>query len=532
MTEQANEVPSWVLVITNFLSENIAWIALIVFMVVFREALSDFFKRLTGFHYSNGDSKLGLNAESPSKNELVQEKDESQANDEKPQEVEVSVSKDGVTDWFSDVDSALEEGDIEGAKRVFKEYELNAKNQSKLHKDKSIYFYLLFHKVNDRDAIPNLEKQVEQSQTEELRYEALTWLSYCLDDSKQHQREINLWSTELPKFQSLHLTVKASIKLAQAHRANGSLEQAKKIVLSQLKQVKQGTLKASLYSTLAQIEEDMGNKVLGSYCRDKSVENDPENLDEVFTSAYNASDSGVDELSISNYVLLTSVSPKRSVAWNNLGVQAKNSGCKYKSIELYGKAAELGETLAMANQGYALLDAGFIDEAERIASEALKVRDVHKNVHSLMSKIATVKKAEFKKWQDLQRKASTKQAHYRKYTEKYYLGSAEEFEGTWIIEGQEKNISNCSEQISVTWESVGGLSDTRMKFSLRGKVTGATFKGHYKSEVLDQTKSSLLTGLGNFETECLGYVDSDCISVFSIEKGSERAVKLSRKNAI
>ncbi|EKO3656939.1 tetratricopeptide repeat protein [Vibrio metschnikovii] len=531
MKEEVSEIPSWVSVVTNFLSDNIAWLAFIVFIIVFKEALSDFFKRLTGIHYTNGGSKLGLNAEPPSKNEVVQEKDDSQVNDEKYQEVEVSISKDGVTNWFSDVDSALQKDDIESANKIFKEYELNAKDQIQLHKDKSIYFYLLFHDANDRHAIPNLEKHAQHAPTEELRYEALTWLSSCFHKSKQYPRDIELWTKESLEFESLDLVVNSYQNLAQAYRANGDVEQAKKVLLTQLHQVGKGALKASLYSTLALIEEDMGNKVLGSYCRDKSVENYPENLGEVFTSAYNASESGVDELSISNYVLLTDVSPKKSIAWNNLGVQAKESGCKYKSIEFFNKAIELGETLAMANQGYALLDAGFIDEAERIANKALSMEDVHKNVYSLMSRIETVKKEESKKWQDLQRKASTKQAHYRKYTEKHYLGSFEEFDGTWIIEAQEKNISKCSDEITIVWESIAGLSDTKMKFSLKGKVTGATFKGRYKSESIDQTKSSILAGLGGFETECLGYVDGDCIYVFSTEKGSDRTVKLSRKNA-
>ena len=459
-------------------------------------------------------------------------KDESQANDEKSQEVEVSVSNDGVTNWFSDVNSALEKDDVESANKIFKEYELNAKDQSKLHKDKSIYFYLLFHEANDQHAIPNLEKHAQHAPTEELRYKALTWLSFCFQESKQYPRDIELWTKESLKFESSDIVVNSYQNLAQAYRANGDLDQAKKVLLTQFQKVEKGILKASLYSTLALIEEDMGNKDLGSYCRDKSVENYPENLDEVFTSAYNASECGVNELSISNYVLLTSVSPKKSIAWNNLGVQAKESGCKYKSIEFYNKAVELGETLAMANQGYALLDAGFIDEAERIAKEALAMEDVHKNVYSLMSRIATVKKEELKKWQDIQRKASTKQAHYRKYTEKHYFGSSEEFDGTWIIEAQEKNISKCDDQINLVWESITGLSDTKMKFSLRGKVTGATFKGHYKSESIDQSKSSILVGLGSFETECLGYVDGDCIHVFSSDKGGDRTVKLSRKKAI
>ena len=74
MKEEVSEIPSWVSVVANFLSDNIAWLAFIVFIIVFREALSDFFKRLTSFHYSNGESKLGLNAEPPIKNEAVQEK--------------------------------------------------------------------------------------------------------------------------------------------------------------------------------------------------------------------------------------------------------------------------------------------------------------------------------------------------------------------------------------------------------------------------------------------------------------------------
>ncbi|WP_318480383.1 tetratricopeptide repeat protein [Photobacterium leiognathi] len=520
----------WLQIAVDFISNNIGWLTFIVFIVVFRDALSDLFKRLTGLNISNGESKLGLNAVPPMKSESMEPQQDSPVSEPKAQELEPVVSENEAKSWFAAVNEALEEGDIEKSRKVFKAYELEATDQSKLYSDKSLYLYLMFHKANDRSAIALLEKHLDESPNEELRYNALTWLSYCLNDSKQFSKDIELWRNESSRFQSQEIDTKVAKDLAFAYRANGDLDEAKNILINKLKTLQQSKHKALIFSALALVEEEQGNKAMGAYCRDKSVENDPENLDEVFSSAYNASEAGIDELAISNYVLLTGVNPKNSTAWNNLGVQAKESELNTKAIENYGKAIELEDTLAIANQGYALLHAGFVDEAERMASKALECKEIHENVYSLLSRISSVRKEENKKWLEIQSKAFKKQVKFRKYTDKYYLGDPSEFSGTWSIGSEEKSIVTGKDKVSISWESQVGLS-TKTKFTITGLITGASFRGQYKSEAVEQAKTSLLGGLSNFNLDCLGYVHGESLYVFSLKKDSERNIEFKKSNA-
>jgi hypothetical protein len=65
-----------------------------------------------------------------------------------------------------------------------------------------------------------------------------------------------------------------------------------------------------------------------------------------------------------------------------------------RSVEAYQKAEEMGETLAMSNLGQKYVAAGFAKEAQALCDEALSVKDYHKNVGLLASRLKALSEEE------------------------------------------------------------------------------------------------------------------------------------------
>ncbi|MUK94789.1 hypothetical protein GNP80_20495 [Aliivibrio fischeri] len=530
MSEVTGQGGNSLIILTEFLTNNIGWVSFIVFIIFYKQGLSNLLTRITGLNFSNGESKLGLDAAPPSNIEVIHQESEEATIESKHQEqLEIVRNDTEIEDWFSIVNKHLENNNVDKAKKAFKAYELEEEDQDKLYEDKGLFLFLVYSKANDLTVIPLLEKHINESINEKQRYSALIWLSFCFNNSKQFNRNIELWLNEISNFKSEEVKINATEQLARAYSTNSDFEEAKQVLIKKLSTIKNNKQKSSFYSTLARVEEELGNKTISAYCLDKAVEYNPENLDELFNSAYNASEAGVHELAISNYSLLTDMNPKNSTAWNNLGVEAKEIGLKAKSVENYIKAAALNETLAMANEGYALLNAGFIDEAESKVKKALECSDIHNNIHSLMSKISSVKKEEEKKWIEIQKTASQKQRKLRKYIEKYYLGVSDSFHGEWFIKNGDKVTLCFDNEIKISWEQTLGISRNKTNFTITGLITGGTFKGQYKSESVEQANTTILGIVGNLNVDCLGYVDGNEVHIFSLGKDKDISIELHKK---
>ncbi|WP_367317449.1 hypothetical protein ABF162_08200 [Vibrio coralliilyticus] len=528
MIQETNSGLNWLLITTSFISSNIGWFVLAFFLYICRHSLSNLLNRLTSFTFANGDSQVGLSAAPPVEETLSNSPiEETAKNDPNVQEqIEDEPQNENSNDWFEKVYNALEQGEIETASKAFKNHELDEQDSNKLYMDKSIFLRLLFHKANDRTAIPKLKKHLDTAETEEQKYDALMWLSSCFRDSKQFDNDIELWSNELTTFDSIKIDTDVTIRLAEAYRFTNELKQAKKILVQKLTTIEDSIQKSKIYSELAVAEKEAGNAVQASYCRDKAAELDPSDLNELFDAAYQSSEAGLAEIAISNYTLLTKLNPKHSTAWNNLGVQLKEAGLRIKSIDSYSKATELGDTLALANQGYALLGAGFIDEAEKLALKALKHSNVHENVHKLSAQIADKRKQEEEKWKDTLDKSSIMQSRLRTYTEKYYLGSCNNFKGRWLINNNQVEVVQSGNEVEFSWKYPDG--DTHKNRTLKGRITGDSFQGKYKSASENKPRQNLLSTLSDFDIDCFGYIEGERLFVFSKDSDRDISVELHR----
>jgi tetratricopeptide (TPR) repeat protein len=505
-----NESPSMAIdalrVITEFLSDNSLTIVFLVLLIICRDAISSFISRLTSFKYKTGESELGMEAAAPpedkEKNSDLRTADEKPSPEDKKSEIEKKEES-----WLPDMHKAFEEGRIEDAEVAFKKYALDEKDEVKVEENRAFYLYLRFEKGQDNSAIDELEKLSRTGKTEDSRFNTLIWLSFCLNDSMQTHKEIQLWRSTVEETKSVFLKTRAIVNLAYALNRDDSSVEAKKLLTDRLIAVMEDAQKALLYEALSKVEDTLGNKSLSVFCKDKSLEFDPNNRGELFNSAYAASDEDIDEISISNYIKLIRIDGNNSTALNNLGVRAQEAGLKIKAIDQYKKSSTHKNTLAMANQGYSLLGAGFTDEAEEIAKEALKQDEPHQNVHSLLAEINERKEKQNKDWEELSQKALSRQKIIREYTEQFYLGNPKLLEGNWNASGTyPMTIKIENDLLKASWvEAVGALGGGTYTVELTGKVSGSTFDGAYARKRSEGSPSTLLGLSGNTNQACIGY---------------------------
>lgn len=530
-------------IITEFLSDNFVYILLFTLLVICRNAISDLIRRLTNLKLRKGDSELGIEAVAPTpKIEATTMEKAAEPPTETSEDKERTTKEEEVQEqnWFVKMNIAIDEGRIDDAKNAFNDYALKEQDSVKLQRNKTIFLYDLFTKGKDNSAIEQLENLVNASTNDESKYVTLTWLSFCLRDSSQTDKEIEIWRKSINSFSSGNIITNASVDLAYALDRAGNASEAKDLLVSRLVSVSTSGEKAKIYSALSRIEKSLGNNRLAIYCKDKSLELDPNNRDELFNAAYKASEEGVDDLSISNYITLLRIDENNSTALNNLGVLAKEANLQLKAVEKYKKSSSYDNTLAMANQGFLLVNSGFLEEAEDIAKKALQVENPHENVHKLFTRISELKKEQDAEWVKLVSKSIERQKFVRNYTHAYYEGDNKNFDGDWETEnGNTITINVEKDKLEATWQELGNALSPEKKYNvtLTGKVNNSAFLGQYnKIKEREQSRRTTLLGLGlslNIDVACIGILSTDG-SVFTLVSENHKdnfSLTLKRKNA-
>lgn len=513
MNESPNTMVEALKIITEFLSDNSFSIVLLVLLIICREAISSFILRIISLSFKQGNTTLGIEAAAPPEgNENIKglpRTDEKPSPEEKNSQIDEVEGKEA--GWLSEMHKAFNEGRLDDAEKTFRKYALDEKNEIDLERNKAFYLYFKFDKGKDNFAIEELEDLARTAKTEDSKFHTLMWLSFCLNDSMQYRKQIELWRSAVEEIESESLKTKAIANLAFALNEEDESIEAKKFLVERLSSTVDYAQKSTLYGALSIIENSLGNKSISIYCKDKSLEFDVNNRDELFNSAYAASDADIDEISIGNYIKLIRIDDDNSTALNNLGARAQEAGLKIKAVDNYKKSANYNNTLAMANQGYLLLEAGFADEAENIAKQALKFDTPHLNVHSLIAAINEKKQEQNEEWSKLSEKSLTRQKMIRKYTEQYYLGNPNLLKGDWLVSNSyPTTITIEKDIIKATWvEPVGALSLSSYTAELKGKVSGSTFEGKYTRKRNESSPNTLLTLVGDLDQLSIGYISDD-----------------------
>lgn len=141
---------------------------------------------------------------------------------------------------------------------------------------------------------------------------------------------------------------------------------------------------------------------------------DPTDIDTRFSLAYKYGEKGSNELAAMHYARIP-YAERSAIAWNNFGVALDQIGLAAKSVNAYRKSEKMGETLAMSNLANKLIEAGFLSEAKAICDEALKLKDIHKNVGSTFGLLKGVPDDEEKKELEAVRRVKPLSEFYKEF---------------------------------------------------------------------------------------------------------------------
>lgn len=492
-------------------------ISILIFSIVliFKKPISDRIKGLTKISHGKGKSKTKAEfnqSNSTGTKEVVQgysstktvESDESI-------NIENEQNK-GDRDWLSDVITKFNKKEPNKAEDIFNKYLKNEKDSAKRDNAKLIYLYHKFNYEKDNSVINEIEELIRTTTLDDnFKFRAFLELSFCYNISMQNEKRVNLWRTAITKIKDHELLTSATIQLSGALNKEDKSLEARQLLIDRLSKVNQEKEKSDLYYGLSRIESSLGHDSIAIYCKNKSLEYDPTNKDKLFRSAYEASNKDIDEVSISNYVKLINIDGNNSMALNNLGVVVKESGLEIQAINNYKKASNHNNTLAMSNQGYMLLNAGFADEAEKIANEAISLDDTHENVHNLIVKIKNERTKQQEEWNKITKKALKQQKVMQEYIEQYYLGDSNSLEGDWLVnDSTSVNLTIHDDSFKISWSKKDGTHI----IELNGKVSGSTFNGVYEEENKNDTSYvvSILSSLPK-SIPCIGYLSENKNSI-------------------
>lgn len=513
----------------ELISNNVIYIVIVVTLIIFKAPLSSFISRWISVSAKKGGSEFGVKAAPPQ--ELNEDKMKYPTTEETPLEPCIALEEKDETNKCNNFFNALLDGDLERAEVEFKKYALDEKDEIKLEKTKARYLYLKYKTAKDNSAFDELNSLAHTATNEESKYSYLNFLSFCLLDNMQYEQNISIWENSIPTFTSHKIIIQAVISLSIALNKDEQSNKAKDLIIEYLSKTEDCLQKASLFNALSTIEDTLGNNTVSTYCKDKSLEYDPNNREQLFDSAFKASNEKIRDISISNYIKLINISNDNSYALNNLGAEAQSVKLTTKAIENYKKSSTHKNTLAMANQGFLLLEAGFIEEAEEIANKALQLKDTHKNIHILITAIDDKKELQNKKWESLVVKSLQRQKTIRNYTEQYYLGTPSELEGNWIIKDDSvTNITIKNNTLNTEWTEPGFIDGSVINIKVNGKVSGSTFSGKYtkESDKENSNTSPLLNPAINHD--CIGFLTDNnrSLALISLEEGVDFYLKLSR----
>lgn len=408
----------------------------------------------------------------------------------------------------------------------FGSYHEKEPDQEEKEQNEAYFLYNLYTKESDKKAIDRLERLVQSASSEESKMSALVWLSFCYSNSNDHEKQINLWNTALQDIKGSHHKTQCIEHLSYALKADGRSQEGLSLLENRLQQVSSDEEKIAIYKAIAAMEKDLENGLMNALSMEKVVELKPDDKENLFGAAYAQSQAEMRSLSICNYRTLLKLESNNSMAINNLGVCAAEYDLYTKAVEYYSEARNKGNTLAMANLGYKFLDAGFYQDAEEIAKEALKNESPHKNVYSLLSRIDEIKNNHSDKWSSLQKKARSFQKNIRKYVEAYYssLGTQNQFLGRWFTEhGIEVDVSLSGQMIKAEWvEKSGALALNEYGISLSGMAKNASASVRYIKKRTNSKPSTLL-GLSDSKKDvsCLSYIETENSSWFIFSKNMD-----------
>jgi tetratricopeptide (TPR) repeat protein len=298
-----------------------------------------------------------------------------------------------------------------------------------------------------------------------------------------------------------------------------------------------------LYATMRDLAGLRKDNYLSLAALEGEINQSPAAFRTRFSLAYLHSEVGNYDLALHHYLQILP-HDRKAMDWNNLGAAYHHLKINGRAIAAFRNAEEMGETLAMANLGYSLLQAGFVDEAKSICAKALAIEGFHKNVGQLSTAILENDGTETKTVNSTLDEAKPRIAFYKLFGVALALpeptGSANAWTGpdcemTLDIMGDQVRFYGCFERsgnslpVAMLGQSIS-RRPVRHEIEYTGVLRGRTVIGKIKRSSDEQPSGNFLSSAGEPEG-FLMVISEDEILALDLSYAAAKPVSFRRHEA-
>jgi Flp pilus assembly protein TadD len=238
---------------------------------------------------------------------------------------------------------------------------------------------------------------------------------------------------------------------------------------------------AIVLDTLRSLAEIAGDNDALVGVVERIVDLDPSDTSTRFALAYKHQEIGNDDLALFHYLRIPAAE-RSSTTWNNLGVAFDHFRLAAKAAAAYRTAEEMGDTLAMSNLAEKYIKAGFLLEAEKECTDALKHEQYDKNVTTTLARVKSVPENEQKEENQILQKTKERRDFYKDYGEAMLRTESHELAKHWQGPNCILDVTtHGSEFLALgSYESMNALTGLGNPFGLHGRPAPDHYRIEYR----------------------------------------------------
>lgn len=433
----------------------VATLGFLIFVFLFRNEIKVFLKRISRFSLKRGNTELSIE-----KQESYEEKSVSHGGDKyaEPQDVG-SENKEIFSETRTDSDLRFDmlDGflakDFTEAEKAYKQLQSVEEDINQKLRNEVIYCYLRYVHADDKSVLSRIRDIANNPSVSSFAH---YWMAECYKHNREYKEAKGALQSAIEASKDDEARARNIASMVDLSLEMGEIDEALAVASQGLQIIKEEKLQLPLYRSLAAVFKAKKDEFSQAIALEKATSLEPEDKQLRLEAAFALSNVNFLHSAAINYDIILRQQPNHALAFNNIGVIARDLNLPIKSVEFYRDAAKDHETLAMANLAYLYIDKGFIDEAKQILHEAQKEQVVHPNVNQALAFISNEVESENNKWAEIIQTGIRQKSFLQSYAEAYFFPATANnvFSGTWLQpDGVEVQMIQSEGQISAEWGS-------------------------------------------------------------------------------
>lgn len=371
---------------------------------------------------------------------------------------------------------AIEHGNISQGEGFFKRLQDTETDAVQKLRNEGLFLYFRYIQ-GESDALDKLNGLVKRTEKSPEAHTYILWLlGIAYETSSDHSKAIQTYSLGIPYCTTADGRARFIIARSKCLHKLGDKQKAFDGIIEEIEISQDSLALCSLYQGIADLYKEAEQWELRAIALERALAEKPNDTDTRFSIAYAYSESKLSSLSILHYKSLTQTNPKYAVALNNLAVEYDRLKMNIMAVSYYKRAVDIGHTLASANLAYQFMNAGFVEEAQRVLDEARKQPIVHANIGSAIAALSTKRESENKQESQIIERAIQQQRFITQYADALFLRSLSEIDiaGEWISESiEDVFILQDDRQAEITWV------EEKKKYKISGYITNRVIKATF-----------------------------------------------------